>query len=118
MADDKLKLRAREVARKFLDSPEWYDLERDDDEATAIGRLLAAFAAELVAEARVEEAKWLEQYLHNGHTRDCTFDNATGDEGDYCSCGMAQRRADVSKHLAELEATLASLRTPQAKGGR
>lgn len=68
--------------------------ERDEFSKLAVDRALEADQARLLfIEASVEIRK-LKSMLAGTltHTRGCTYDNAPGDEGDFCTCGLAKRR--------------------------
>lgn len=37
-----------------------------------------------------------------GHTRSCSYDNAIGDEGDFCSCNLSERKQNLYDDIEKL----------------
>lgn len=53
--------------------------------------------------ALMKEARDLINTFPIGHTRSCSFDNSSGDEGDYCDCGLRERRISIRKFLEKTQ---------------
>lgn len=86
-------------ARKF-----WgHGLSHAQDLPCELCTKLAQLLADFARDERLKEAEWWRWELPLVHANDCSHESASGPEGDFCDCGLNERKKRVEEHIEQLK---------------